>query len=383
MSRNNVLTGLVESIAPGGAGLVRLEGVNHFVELSAPGDLVRFKVLEDHKGWSRSETLEVIHPSPQRSPPLCTYYGRCGGCSLQHLSYESQIEAKTGILMEAFRRIGGMEISRPRARPSPPFEYRNRMQFHFMRPELSLGFVERRSSGGKNRLIAIGDCPVAYPLIRAALKNGGLKPPPEKDRFTVYGRGDLLLSEGGKRRGTLMLRDRELRLDAGIFFQSNGEMTEALIGELLDIAAAADRSLPMADIYCGVGTFGAFLSEYFSRADLVEENKNALALARENVGGEGRFFALSDRAWVRAQEKEPAAYGFVVADPPREGLSPPLRTWLLRRGPPLLAYVSCDPATLARDSRELISAYTLDRLEWYDFYPQTAHIESLALFRRR
>jgi 23S rRNA (uracil1939-C5)-methyltransferase len=175
-------------------------------------------------------------------------------------------------------------------------------------------------------------------------------------------------------------------MDAGVFFQSNGTLLEALIGDLGESAGEADASLPAADIYCGVGTFAAFLADRFSRIDLVEENKTALDLARENVRGGGhRFFALREDRWVGREErsgKKPAR-GFAVVDPPRQGLSRLMRQWLCEKGPPLLAYVSCDPATLARDSGELrAGGYGLSSLCFYDFYPQTAHVEVMAIMRR-
>jgi 23S rRNA (uracil1939-C5)-methyltransferase len=140
----------------------------------------------------------------------------------------------------------------------------------------------------------------------------------------------------------------------------------------------------MADIYCGVGTFSRFLAELFPRCDLIEENKQALALARENLGGAAaEFFALRDENWARLLSGTAPSYSFMVLDPPRQGLAPSLSRWLAANGPPLLAYVSCDSATLARDSGILIrGGYGLADLRLYDFYPQTSHIESLAVFRR-
>jgi 23S rRNA (uracil1939-C5)-methyltransferase len=172
-------------------------------------------------------------------------------------------------------------------------------------------------------------------------------------------------------------------MDAGLFFQSNGTALEILIPELLEAAQGADPSLPMADIYCGVGTFAVFLGSYFSRIDLVEENRQAVSLARENMAGRNcRFFPLKADQWVKTRWKR-ENYGFVIVDPPRQGLSGTLRQWLIREGPPALAYVSCDPATLARDSRELcLGGYGLEKISFHDFYPQTAHIEALAVFKR-
>ncbi|MDR2619432.1 MAG: methyltransferase [Treponema sp.] len=360
--------------------MARIEGKSVFVDLAAPGDLAVLHITEERRSWARAEIAEILEPSPLRVEPACPLFGRCGGCSLQHLNYDAQLSAKEKILKEAFFRIGGIEAPHIRIRPSPPLEYRNRVQFHcFPADRRRLGFKQRKGPA----IVPLRDCPAADPGIRRALGEGGLVPPPDKDRFTVYSRGGVFLSEGGKSRGRVSLGGRELLMDAGVFFQSNGTMLELLLEDLAAAAEKADPGLPMADLYCGVGTFAAFLGNRFPRTDLVEENKTALALARENLGGDCRFFALSDDEWVKSL-KGKEAWGFMVVDPPREGLSALTRRYLAEKSPPpLLAYVSCDPATLARDAGELAAGgYTVKELNLYDFYPQTAHIESLAVFTR-
>jgi 23S rRNA (uracil1939-C5)-methyltransferase len=223
------------------------------------------------------------------------------------------------------------------------------------------------------------------------LREAAIQPPappnPGFNRFAVYARGGSLLSEGavrGKiiRRGKVSLRDKEIHMDARVFFQSNAFMLEKLIGDLLGVAQGADASRPMADLYCGVGVFAAFLGALFPRADLVEMSSAAIALARENTRGmNAELFAQTGDLWAKGRSLDD--YGFVVADPPRQGLSPTLRRALAEKGPPVFAYVSCESATLARDSGELIAGgYRLEQLTGYDFYPQTSHIESLAVFRR-
>jgi 23S rRNA (uracil1939-C5)-methyltransferase len=173
-------------------------------------------------------------------------------------------------------------------------------------------------------------------------------------------------------------------MDAGVFFQGNGTMLELLIGELLNLAEGAGQSQPLADLYCGVGTFASFLAPRFPGTELLEENPAALALARKNVPGEARFFNITDNEWVKKKEAEtPGAYGLIIADPPRQGLSPAMRRWLARCSAPLFAYLSCDPVSLARDYGELAKGWELTGLTFFDFYPQTAHIESLALFRNK
>ena len=387
----------IEKIAAGGAGLARLEGKSIFIEGSVPGETVLCRITEEHPSWSRAELLEIIEDSPDRVQPVCDFYGICGGCNLQHLSYTAQLAAKTVIIKDTFIHIGGFCPPEPLVFPSKPWGYRNRMQLHCIRqlhciqqlPGQSWGLKAKKS----NEIIPISGCPIADPGIQSLLRGTENQtqvplPPPEKDRFTVYARDGLLLREGGIQRGKTRILDRELALDAGVFFQSNGTMLERLVMDLREIAAglnSAGQSLPVADLYCGVGTFSVFLGEFFPHIDLVEENKFSLALARENLmpliaaGTSTGFFAQRCENWVKNRRR----YGFIVADPPRQGLNPALTYWLKANGPPLLAYVSCNPATLARDSKILLAGgYKLTELRLYDFYPQTAHIESLAVFTR-
>jgi len=398
---NSLHKAQIEKIAAGGSGLAHVEGKTVFIEGSAPGETVLCRITAEHHSWLQAELLEIIEPSPERVQPACALWGKCGGCNMQHLGYSAQLAAKTAILTEAFTRIGGFCPPQPLVFPSKPWEYRNRMQFHAIRQphkgdtDTVWGLKARK----KGEVIPVSDCPIADPGIRVLLQGENRKMqaqllPPEKDRFTVYARNGLLLSEGGIARGKTRVLDRELALDAGVFFQSNGEMLEKLITDLREIAATVSqngRDLPMADLYCGVGTFAAFLGEAFPHIDLVEENKTALALARENLmrHKSTAFYAQRSEYWAKnglskgnAQAQAPR-YGFITADPPRQGFDPSLTHCLAANGPLLFAYISCDPSTLARDSAILLKGgYELCELRLYDFYPQTAHIESLAIFLR-
>jgi 23S rRNA (uracil1939-C5)-methyltransferase len=371
----------VERIAVGGAGIMELRGKRVFMDLAVPGDIVIGRIVQERRDWARAELVAVEAPSPRRVEPRCPLAGTCGGCSLQCLAYEAQVEEKTRILEDGFARLGRpagpVEIL-----PSPPWEYRNRVQLHRNSRGGSPGFKARRSDA----VVSAPDCPVADPGIRAALGEGSVQPGPSSNRFTLYARNGVLLSDGlirGKtaRRGTLRLRDRELILDAGVFFQSNALMLERLIEDLIALARGADTDRPLADLYCGVGVFAAFLGPLFPRSDLVEENPAAIVLARENTRGlKTELFAQTTDRWAANRSLE--GYGLMLVDPPRQGLSPALRRALARKGPPVLAYVSCDSATLLRDSGELIAGgYRLEQLRGYDFYPQTPHIESLAVFK--
>ena len=364
--------------------MARADGKAVFTDFAAPQDLIRARVVEERENFARAEIVKIMEGSSLRVQPLCPYFGTCGGCAWQHLEYGAQTEAKTAMLADAFQRIGGFAITPPiRTISSPPYGYRNRIQFHRVakrRADISpVGFKRR----GEDTVLPIDDCPIAASRIRTALAARELVPPVQVDRFNVYAHGDLLLAEGATERGIVEIRGKKLRIDVRGFFQSNATALEYLLDELMSAARSADPELRAADLYCGVGTFAAFLSDIFPRIALVERDKTALALACENVRGHGiRHFAISDDEWARMGSKgEQEGYGFAVVDPPRAGLSTGLRNRLARMKVGTLGYVSCDPATLARDAKELAAAgYELRSLTCYDFYPQTPHIEAFAVF---
>jgi 23S rRNA (uracil1939-C5)-methyltransferase len=382
MITGDCFTASVERLAAGGAGIVHIDGQTVFVDYTAPGDRVSLRITEVHTTWARGEMKEVLEPSADRRSPECPLYGTCGGCSLQHLNYPAQLREKERILREALIRIGGVSCPPPiKTIPSPEYGYRNRVQFHCIPGTTRLGFKARKSE----KILPLTDCLVADEGIRRMLNKKSLLPPQGKRRFTVYSRGGVPRCEGKDGPGPVAFLDRDILMDPGLFFQSNAAVLEKLIPNLRAVSDCADSSRPMADIYCGVGTFAAFLREGFSRIDLVEADAAALDLARKNVPGSlTRYFPLTDEEWVREIRRAPSScYGFAVVDPPRKGLSPSLRQWLGEEGPPLLAYVSCDPATLARDSAVLrTGGYELESATFYDFYPQTPHIETLAIFIR-
>ena len=380
----------LESIAPGGEAIGRFEGKTVFVEGGAPDETVTCRITNEHKTWARAELLEINEPSPARIQSACSFYGKgasgCGGCNLSHIDYNAQLAAKEIILKDSFLRIGGLEPPVVEVFPSPPWEYRNRMQFHCFRQDEKRKHKDRKFGlKGKQseQIIAVTDCPVAVPGIRNIFK-GDIPVPPEKDRFTVFSKDDVLLSEGGQSRGKINLLGREITLDAGVFFQSNCFMLEKLILKLREISERACKNSAMADFYCGAGTFAVFLAGQFPKIICAEENKTAVSIARENLKGvNAEFFALRDTEWQRAIFHQKKNIGFTVIDPPRSGLNPKLAAVLSAEGSPFLAYVSCDPASLARDSKILTGGgYRLKDLMLFDFYPQTSHIESLAVFQR-
>ncbi|MDR1390744.1 MAG: class I SAM-dependent RNA methyltransferase [Treponema sp.] len=328
-----------------------------------------------------------------KAPPaeaFCPLYRRCGGCSLQHIDYNAQLRAKQRYLEETMRQAG-MELDALPVNivPSAPKEYRNRLGFHALRSNRGpkTAFKARRGS----ELLPVDDCPIADPVVRKTLREGSIIPPPGKDRFTVYGKDNTVIAEAEingrfKQRGEFSYLEKKLIVDAGCFFQSNAAMLEKLLLHLRNIAAGIAQSGikgGVGDLYAGVGTFPLFYAEFFEGViDLIEENGLALELAKTNLArhcpqGKFRYFAQKAEKW-----KARAPWCFAVADPPRQGLAANLRELLTQSGPAHLAYVSCDPLSLARDCRALKKSYILKELTLYDFYPQTPHIESLAILER-
>jgi len=387
MATGEITACRIESITATGSGLARVNDRCIFTDLAAPGDLAKVRITEEQRGWSRAEILEILEFSPLRTAPICPLYGKCGGCNLAHINYAAQLEIKEKIIRESFLRTGGYSLPEVHLFASPPQEYRNRVQFHCpVQNRKNIGFKERKGS----EIIPLTDCPVADPGIRRALGDPGkktLNPPVHKDRFTVYSRGGVFLSEGSGSRGRITLgktNQKEILIDAEVFFQSNCGMLELLLEDLVSLAKTCDCTLPLADIYCGVGTFTLFLGEYFAETELIEENKTAIALARENTNAKNHsYYCLKADDWVKQKKYAEKPWGLIVTDPPRTGLSIGLKEFLAVAGTNTLAYVSCDPVTLARDSKFLMNAgFSLEKLNLYDFYPQTAHIESLAIFKK-
>ncbi len=385
MSLGEIFTAPVENIVSGGSGLLHHEGRPVFIAGTAPGDRVTGRISEEKKSWARAELLSLEEASSCRTEALCPLYGMCGGCNFQHIQYETQLEIKAGILRQAFSRIGKIgSIPEIVVCPSEPFAYRNRMQFHrvekIKKGSPSVGLKMRESAS----IIPVEDCPIADPGIREVLKTRGLKAPVSKDRFTVYSRNGIFLSEGAETEQTVLdFCGKKIHMDVKVFFQSNGKVLETLIHDLISIVKDVPSKGLLGDFYCGVGTFSVFLQDYFAKIGLLEENKQAIVLAQKNLARhDAEYYALTDDQWVLSAGKKSLSYDAVIIDPPRQGLSPSMRKWICEKGPPLLLYVSCDPSSLARDSHDLTGpgGYVLKHVKLYDFYPQTAHIESLAVF---
>jgi 23S rRNA (uracil1939-C5)-methyltransferase len=374
----------IEKLVAGGDGLAFHEGKAVFVPFSLPGELVLARVESGKRDYAQASLLEVLEPSRHRVAPPCPLYRECGGCNLQHLAYSRQVEEKALMVAEAFARTAKLEVGEIAAVPSLPLAYRNRMQLHFS-DEGRLGFMRRSSSD----VVEASSCMVALRPIQDWIEEraGTSRAFEElgdyvrgKDRFIVFGYGNEVWKEGEQSVVEVSVAGAPIRFHIRDFFQSNLYLLDYFVPDAV-AGLSGDRA---ADLFCGVGLFGRFLSSAFRSVVYVEQNPHALQQARANaVGSEHEFYDLPVEDWVRELSAR-KSFDLVLVDPPRTGLSAPVRQWLAASRPPTIVYVSCDPVTLARDSAELVrSGYELRSLKAFDFYPQTAHVECDARFTLR
>lgn len=393
MAVGDVITVKINEVVASGDGLARFGSKAVFASRTCVGETVEVRVYAEQPKWIRAEFLKLVgKPSPDRVKPQCEFFGICGGCTMQHLRYETQLEAKVERFIDKFKHEAGFRPPQPRVVASHPWEFQNHMYF-LVKKETRRGAAETMALGFTNvrgdEIVPVSDCPIADPHIRAILqdaaKSGSIPLPVYADKILMYSRGDLFLYDLGIRRGQMSILDKEIVVDVDAFIPSNIPVLARLIADLREIADAADHSRPMVDMYCGIGVFSAFLADEFPGADLVDSNKKALALARRNVTAKNaQFYAVKDRHWVSDVQPPAGAYGFMVADPPSiQRLPQSMLEWLVWGGPPVLAYRSQDTASFARDAQVLCRAgYRLTEVTIYDFSPHNGYVDTLAVFDR-
>jgi 23S rRNA (uracil1939-C5)-methyltransferase len=373
-SPGSVFDVTVERLVAGGDGLARREGKALFVAGVLPGERVLVRLVESRKDFDRAALVEVLDPSADRVVPSCALAGRCGGCDWLHVSHAAQVGLKRAIVRESLRRTGRIERDEPALEPGPPLAYRNRVQLH-RHPSGSLGY--REAAGA--RVVAASACPVAVGPINALLAD---PPSPESaalDRFTVFGDADWVACEGRDDDRELIVEavGREIRFSVGCFFQSNLAVLQDLARHA---AAAAGSGGAAADLYAGAGLFSALIAGRFGRIIAVESSARSLSFAARNVaGGRLETFPMTVEQWI-AVGAAGGPFDAVIADPPRAGLASVVRAWLASARPRTLVYVSCNPVAMARDLGELTRAgFEIDDLRLFDFYPQTSHVEAVAV----
>jgi 23S rRNA (uracil1939-C5)-methyltransferase len=379
----------IERILPGGVGLAHADGKTVLVSLAAPGDHLRVQVEREQGNVLFASVVEVLTPSPVRVEPPCPYFGRCGGCDFQQLTYEAQLAAKAGIISDCLQRIARLDpLPSITVRPSPDnWRYRVRATWQIDQEKREIGYYERNS----RRVCDVADCAVLMPELQQTLEQVRATkwsefPPELKHLDVVAGENGVSLSPPF---ADFETNDLDLRVgnevyqyNAESFFQIN----PALLPELIDFALSDAGGETALDLYCGVGLFTLPLSRRFAKVVGIEANPVATRFARRNLQQAGltnaRVVTATVAGWVRTNANMDSV-DFVLLDPPRAGAESVVIKGILDLHPKRISYVSCDPATLARDLKKLIAAgYVVESIAGFDLFPQTHHVETVVLLRR-
>jgi 23S rRNA (uracil1939-C5)-methyltransferase len=423
----------IDKLVHGGKGLAHDGSLAVFVEGVLPGESVRIQLERVKKGYAEGRLLEVVTPSPYRTNAPCPVYGQCGGCQLQHASPTAQLELKRDILAETLVRLGGLtDVDLPPLMASPEvYGYRHRARLAVVTPKgktASLAFHEE----GSHRLVPIAACPLLTPrlneaiahLNRALAGSGVLATVLQEVRLALsVTTGELMIRYEAERctrrqaegwfervrtglaglKGQVLVAGRglqqrrwvdgetalteqvaglRLRCSDRSFVQANWRLNETLVETVTDWTLTGQDRAPLRvlELYAGIGNFGLPLARGGALVTLVEANPAALADARYNarVNHVGRCRFRQGPAEAILDASMPDEYDLVLMDPPRTGLSKEALAGLVRLRPHRLVYLSCDPSTLARDLRAMREAgYRVTRLQGFDMFPQTMHIETL------
>ena len=405
------------------------DGVAVFVPFVLPGETVAVRLDAQKKKFARGRVEKFVELSAERVPAPCPYFTRCGGCHYQHLPYDAQLRYKKTILLETLSRLGGIRWDGPvEVHASPPFGYRNRAQWRVRWAEgegAGIGYLE----AGSHELCAVDRCPILSPALedvlarlRGLIERGEI--PTTLSEVEAFADGEdrrlllsasfanlggttaealggrlreaipaiesLLLHDAGRDRfellgpGYLMYRvgERSYRVGHLSFFQVNRFLVETLARR----ATAGTSGRLALDLYAGVGLFSLPLAESFERVLAVEGNPAATRDLEENIraasGGGVRIEARTQDAeeFLPRWNERPDV---ILLDPPRSGMSDAARERVAALGADEIRYVSCDPATLARDLKGLSESYEVAEIELFDLFPQSFHLETLVRLRRR
>lgn len=343
----------IEDIAFGGKGVGREQGKAVFVPYTIEGETVSAEILREKKQFAEAELVEVKESSLHRVTPECPYFGHCGGCAYQHIDYKHQLAIKRRQVRNVLQRIGKLKEIRLRPiMPSPKqYEYRNRITVHVENGVI--GFFRRDS----HRLIEIEQCPISCDEVNRALTE-------------LRGRNP--------RDGHYTLRTSSSRR---VFSQTNDEVADALRDLIVDLVPP-DQDL-LIDAYCGAGFFAKALLTKFKRVVGIDWDRFAIAVAKENATEKETYIAGDvekelNRVTLTALSARVSGPGaMLIVDPPATGLSANACKAIVSLAPTTLVYVSCNPATLARDLKELQVRFTINSVTPLDMFPQTAEIEAV------
>jgi 23S rRNA (uracil1939-C5)-methyltransferase len=396
----------------GGDAIGRLpDGRAVFVPFALPGEKVRLSTVEDKPRHVIARLEDVLIPSEERTDPRCRHFGVCGGCHYQHMPYDYQVVAKTVILVDQLKRIGKLANVPvlPMVASPDAWGYRNYVQFHLSQ-DGKLGYSKAHS----NEIIAIEECFLPQPPLDELwrllnfgpgtdIQRVGLRLGDELDfQITLESDSDTIpeFSDEELDASVVHLTDnsrvvlagseftwfsvmgRLFRISAGTFFQVNTRVAEKMV-EMVLLELPALRASMILEVYSGAGLFSAFLASRTEKLVAIETSGSACEDFMYNLD-EFDNVELYEAPAEIAVPKLDLKPEIVLVDPPRNGLLRPVMQGLLKMCPQKIIYISCDPAILARDTNYLIGGgYELCRIRPFDMFPQTYHIESMSVWKRK
>ena len=395
----------------GGDALARLpDGRAVFIPYALPDEELRVRLVEEKERYARGEIIEILKPSPMRIQRRCPHFGDCGGCHYQNISYEDQLKIKESIFIDQLKRLG--KLADPPVReivPSPQaWNYRNQIQLHISQ-EGAPGFLKNRSS----RVVPIQECHLPEDSLNRIWPTLNLEYIPGLDRIILRsgdeGQDTLIVLESsdpqpiefsvdlalsavhqgpggeivlaGDDFTVIPIHDIPFVVSAGAFFQVNTGVAELIVDFLLEKLPLNDDSLVL-DVYCGVGLFSAFLAPRVGKVIGIESDPKAAEDFLYNISGYENvdFYDIPAEDVLPLLDLSP---DIILLDPPRAGISKTVLDSVVSLNPGLVVYISCDPATLARDgNRFQKQGYILQESTPFDMFPQTFHIESVNIFHK-
>ena len=380
-----ILEVAVEKIVPNGFGLAFAENLTVFVALAVAGERLRVKIYQLKGKTAFAEIVEIIEPSANRIEPKCVYFGRCGGCNFQQIDYETSLETKVGIIRDCLSRIGKIDwTAEIPIIPSPKsYNYRARAAWHIDTRRRKIGYFQRNS----HQVIDVETCPILTPELQTTLDD--LRREIEWESFW----SEIVEIEAANSGQDVSIYSNEIVApsdeisfpakgnryfyNANSFFQGNPFLIESLI----ETAVKDAKGKTALDLYCGVGLFTLPLAENFTKVIGVEGNERAVDFARKNIEQarieNAQIFRENVGDWLAENAKDLQEIDFVLLDPPRSGTEKETIENLLKIKPKEISYVSCEPATLARDLRILSESYSIESITALDLFPQTHHVETI------